>query len=320
MSTVLHDDELPIDDTLVRSLIARDLPDHSSLPLCRLGASGSTNLLYRLGEDLLVRLPRQPGSGDSIAKERRWSPLMATNLPVAVPEVVFVGRPGFGYPEPWSVMRWIDGVHPRSVGPDEPASAERSRMARELADVVAALSAIAVPDAARTDPTLRWYRGRPLSDFDADARRNIEICRSMPELDLDLDAATRIWDDALTLPGATAQPGVTAEDRWYHGDLVAENLLLDDAGSLAAVLDFGALSIGDPTVDLHGAWEILDAPAREVLRDRLGVDEATWLRGRAWALGLALGTFGYYGATMPGRCRDRLAMARNVLADAAAHG
>ena len=313
MNTALHADELPIDDDLVRSLIARDLPDWADLPLRRLDATGSTNLLYRLGDQLLVRLPRQPGSGDSIAKERRWSPLMAANLPVAVPEIVAVGRPGFGFPEPWSVVRWIDGDHPTSVDPGDAPTAQLSQLAVDLADVVSALSAVEVPADAADDPGLRWYRGRPLVDFDADARRNIETCRSIPDLDLDLDVATRIWEQALTLPGADT----AAEDRWYHGDLVAENLLVaQDGGSrLTAVLDFGALSIGDPTIDLHGAWEVLDAPAREVFRDRLGVDEATWLRGRAWALGLALGTFGYYWATMPDRCRDRLAMARNVLAD-----
>ncbi|MBA3233318.1 MAG: phosphotransferase [Propionibacteriales bacterium] len=100
--------------------------------------------------------------------------------------------------------------------------------------------------------------------------------------------------------------------RWYHGDLLAENLLVRD-GRLAAVLDFGGLSIGDPTVDLVAAWEILDPAARELLRTSLGLDDATWLRARAWALALAVMTFPYYSRTMPARCANRLAMARALL-------
>jgi aminoglycoside phosphotransferase (APT) family kinase protein len=81
------------------------------------------------------------------------------------------------------------------------------------------------------------------------------------------------------------------------------------------VLDFGGLSVGDPTVDLVVAWELLDPGARSTFREAVGVDEETWVRGRAWVMPLALMTFPYYGATMPERCRSRLAMAHAVLAE-----
>ena len=117
-----------------------------------------------------------------------------------------------------------------------------------------------------------------------------------------------------------ALPGVrrTVPPRWYHGDLAAENLLVAE-GRLTALLDFGGLSVGDPAVDLVVAWEVLDPPAREVFRDLVGVDEATWLRGRAWALSLAL-MIGYDWTTMPGRRASRVAIMRNVLADAGVPG
>jgi hypothetical protein len=160
-------------------------------------------------------------------------------------------------------------------------------------------------------PALRWYRGRSLAEFDERTRHNIRTCRSIEGLDLDLDAALAVWTHALEVPGAHE----ASSDRWYHSDLVAENLLVTD-GRLTGVVDFDGLAVGDPTVDRHGAWEVLDPPAREVFRTRLKVDEAEWLRGRAWALAIALGTFTYYWATMPGRRRDRLAMAKSVLDDA----
>ena len=106
----------------------------------------------------------------------------------------------------------------------------------------------------------------------------------------------------------------TPADRWAHADLLAENLL-QQKGKLVAALDFGGLGVGDPTIDLHGAREVLNAPAREVFRKRLGGSDVQWLLGRAWALAIALGTFSYYWQTMPERVSDRLGMAQQVLAD-----
>jgi aminoglycoside phosphotransferase (APT) family kinase protein len=140
--------------------------------------------------------------------------------------------------------------------------------------------------------------------------QNIGRCRALGDFGFDLDAAGRLWDEAMRLPGVSDR----SPPRWFHGDLAAENLLMRD-GSLAAVLDFGGLSVGDPAVDLAVAWEILDPPAREIFRKRLGADDATWLRGRAWALSITLMIW-YYWTTMPQRRSSRIAIGRNVLADA----
>jgi aminoglycoside phosphotransferase (APT) family kinase protein len=311
MAYSLHNDEIPIDIDLVRNLVGTQFPQYAAMLLSRLDASGSTNVLFRLGDDLLVRLPRLPGGSAGIDKEQRWLPKIGRHLPVAVPEIVALGQPGYGFGEPWSVVRWLDGESPKACDPEDPPTPERSTLAADLADVILGLRAVEVPEAAANDPALRWYRGRSLAEFDEQTRHNIQQCRSIEGLDLDLDAALAVWADALEAPSASE----VGPDRWYHSDLVAENLLLTD-GRLTAVLDFGGLAVGDPTIDLHGAWEVLDPPAREVFRNRLGVDDAEWLRGRAWALAIALGAIAYYWETMPGRRRDRLTMARSVLADA----
>jgi aminoglycoside phosphotransferase (APT) family kinase protein len=306
---VLHDDEIPIDTGLVRALVDRAMP-HAGLPVRRLDASGSSNALFRLGEELLVRLPRQPGGSATIAKEARWLPVVGPVLPVDVPEVVAVFEPGGDYPERWSVVRWIDGEHPEVVTPETPAAPRRGELAAGLAEVVHALGAAEVPDEAASDQGLRGYRGEPLATMDAVTRQNIARCRALGDFAFDLDAAERIWAEAMRLPGAQDRPA----PRWYHGDLAAENLLMR-GGGLAAVLDFGGLSVGDPAVDLAVAWEVLDPPAREIFRRKLGVDDATWLRGRAWALSIALMIW-YYWTTMPQRRSSRIAVGRNVLADA----
>jgi len=307
---VLHDDEIPIDAGLVRALVDRVMPQYADLPVRRLDASGSTNALFRLGTDLLVRLPRQPGGSATIAKEARWLPVLGPSLPVAVPEVVAVVEPDNAFPERWSVVRWIDGKHPEVVTPETPADPRRADLAADLAELVLALRVAEVPGDAVGDQDLRWYRGEPLAAIDAVTRQNICRCRTLGDFGFDLDAAERLWDDAMRLPGVKDRP----PSRWYHGDLAAENLLMRD-GCLAALLDFGGLSIGDPAVDLAVAWEVLDPHAREIFRRKVGVDDATWLRGRAWALSITLMIW-YYWTTMPQRRASRVAVGRNVLADA----
>ncbi len=246
----------------------------------------------------------------TIGKEARWLPVLRPSLPVDVPEVVAVLEPDRDYPERWSVVRWIDGEHPEVVTPETPTDSRRRHLAADLARVVRALRGAAVPGEAVSDPVLRGYRGEPLASMDAVTRQNIERCRALGDFDLDLDAAERLWDEAMRLPGTADRP----PPQWYHGDLAAENLLVRN-GRLAAVLDFGGLAIGDPAVDLAVAWEVLDPPAREIFREELGVDDATWLRGRAWALSITLMIW-YYWRTMPRRRSSRIAIGRNVLDDA----
>ena len=222
------------------------------------------------------------------------------------------GEPALGYSERWSIVRWLDGEHPLVYDPKEPSAIQRSQLtselARELASVVLAFRSIDVPQEAAADEQLRNYRGRALVSHDKQMRHNIERCKSIDGLTLDLDAVLSVWGDAMDLPGASE----VESKNWYHGDLVAENLLLTN-GQLSAVLDFGGLGVGDPTIDLLGAWELLDSPAREVFRVTVGVNDVEWLRGRAWALAVAVMTFPYYWKSMPGRINSRLAMARSIL-------
>ena len=310
MPDALHVDEIPIDAELVRRLVSRVMPTYADAPIRRLASSGSTNALFRLGADLLVRLPRQPGGSETIAKEARWLPVLGPLLPVPVPQVVAVFDPDCDYPERWSVIRWIAGAHPVVVDPQTPVDSGREELARNLSAFLNALRQAEIPPAAVNNPDLQSYRGQPLATMDHPTRENIERCRGLAGFGFDLDAAERIWADAMKLPESADR----STPRWYHGDMAAENLLVRD-DSLTAVLDFGGLSVGDPTVDLVIAWEVLDPPARELFRSQIGVDEATWLRGRAWALSIALMIW-YYWTTMPQRRARCMAVGRNVLADA----
>jgi aminoglycoside phosphotransferase (APT) family kinase protein len=307
--TRLHDDEIELDEDLVRRLLASLSPAYDGLPLRRFASTGSTNALFRLGDDLLVRVPRQPGGTTTIEKEQRWLPYVAPVIPVAVPEVEVVGEPAAGYSEKWSVVRFLDGANPTLPQDGE---LPRHDLARDLAAVVNAMRALDVPPEALADPALHWYRGNPLGAMDEAMQGFLRECHDLPDLHLDLAATERVWAETMRMPEA----GRVVEPRWYHGDLNAENLLVRD-GRLVAVLDFGGLSVGDPTNDLSVAWQLLDPIARETFRSALAVDDVSWRLARGWALVLAMMGQPYYWHTMPERCLRGAHTARAVIADAA---
>ena len=308
----LHDDEIDVDEDLVRRLLATVSSSYDALPLRRFEASGSTNALFRLGDDLLVRVPRQPGGTETIEKEQRWLPYVAPTLPVAVPEILAVGEPGFGYPERWSVVRFLAGERP--VVPER-RERPRHGLAAELASVVRALGELPVPDEAARDPALTWYRGRPLASMDGAMREYLRDSQHLvghPDLDVDLEQVASAWTRIIRMPQAQR----VVEPRWYHGDLNAENLLVRD-GRLVAVLDFGGLSVGDPTVDLVVAWQLLDPAARATFREALAPDDDTWVLAAGWALVLSVMGLPYYWDTMRDRCLRGLYTGREALADLA---
>ncbi len=158
----------------------------------------------------------------------------------------------------------------------------------------------------RIDPTggPPASRGVPLEMEDDPTRTAIAALRGM----VDTHATTAAWDAALQTP-AWSGPSV-----WVHGDLAPGNLLLR-GGRLSAVIDFAGLGVGDPACDLIVAWNLLPADARNVFRADLGVDDATWARGRGWGLSVALIQLPYYKDTNPALAANARHVIREVLAD-----
>jgi aminoglycoside phosphotransferase (APT) family kinase protein len=90
--------------------------------------------------------------------------------------------------------------------------------------------------------------------------------------------------------------------------------LLVTGDRLTAVLDFATVGTGDPACDLIPAWNLLPSPAREIFRDAVAVDEATWSRGRGWALSMAVIQLPYYRDTNPTISANARHVIREVVA------
>ena len=255
---------------LVSRLVAAQFPRWAGLAVRPVEPGGWDNVTFRLGPGLSVRLPSADCYAEQVGKEHRWLPALAGRVPLPIPEPIARGAPGCGYPWPWSVYRWLEG---------EPATAGRvgnlSRFAAEVADFLAALYRI---DPAGGPPpgAHNFFRGGPLAVYHAETMEAIAALGD----EVDAGRAAEVWQAAL----ATPWPGPPV---WVHGDVSPENLLAA-AGRLSAVIDFGCCAVGDPACDTAIAWTFFSGESRRVFRAGLPVDQATWARGRGWALWKAL--------------------------------
>lgn len=263
---VLPRAEIDIPPSLVVSLLADQHPDLADRAL-RPAGHGWDNELFRLGPDLVVRLPRRQVADALMVAEQQWLPVITARLAVPTSAPLRCGVPGPGYPWHWSVSRWIEGESGITV-----PRARRLPAARPLARFLAEFQQPAPPGA----PVSPVGRGGPLAARDDVLRDRLASLPNAPE-----GLLLRVWDEAL------AAPAWTGPDLWLHGDLHPANLVLGPGGVLAGVVDFGDLCSGDPATDLAAAWLVFDAAGRSVFRTELEalrpVDAATWARARGWA-------------------------------------
>ena len=253
-----------LDETLVRRLLREQHPDLADLDL-RLVANGWDNDLYRLGSDLVVRLPRRKVAVPLIEQEQRWIPAIADRVSIAVPRPIRIGVPSDVFPWPWTITTWFEGT----IASETPF-AKHDSLAADLARFVRELHAAAPVDAPRNP-----FRGVPLAEREPAMRDRLASGR-VPHSD-EVEAA---WRHALG-----ARPW-NSDAVWLHGDLHPANILTRD-GRLAAVLDFGDLTSGDPATDLATAWLTFDPDGRSQFRAALDYDDETWRRASGWALVLA---------------------------------
>jgi aminoglycoside phosphotransferase (APT) family kinase protein len=293
--TRMHADEIETDPALVRRLLGGQFPQWADLPIYRVESYGTDHDIYRLGDRLSARLPRIGWATEQAATEAEWLPRLARRLPLALPVQLAMGRPAEGYPFNWSVYEWLPGENANGTIDD------LDEAARDLAAFVKALRQV---DTTGAHPRPPHGRGGPLAEGDEQVRRSVAQLGDR----VDGDAALRSWQESLDAP---AWEG---EEVWVHGDLLPGNLLVVE-GRLSAVIDWGGLNVGDPACDLQPAWNLFAGESRMRFRAELEVDDASWLRGRGWALYQAVSALPYYWDTNPGMIRQASHALTQVLAD-----
>lgn len=290
--------EVDIDVGLVERLVAAQFPhlaDRSIAPL----AFGWDNALFRLGDDLLVRLPRREMAVPLVAHEQRWLAELAADLPLPIPAPVGIGAAGEGYPWPWSIV-------PHFPGESVLALVDRGE---SLADPVA--------EARRVGEFLRAFHRQAPDDAPYNPVRGVPLAARSELLDTYLDrvgdavdrvAVETAWSAALAVPDHEG-PKV-----WVHGDMHPGNLITDGR-RITAVIDLGDLCGGDPASDLVIGWMLFDGAARVAFRNAVAVDDDTWRRGHGWALAIGMALLGTSADNPPyRRLGERTVTA--VLADA----
>jgi aminoglycoside phosphotransferase (APT) family kinase protein len=266
--TRMHEDELEIGEALVRRLLVEQCPAWAKLPLRRIEPSGTDNAVFRLGDELSVRLPRRDGPTEPGSRELEWLPRLAPELPVEIPVPRAQGRPGAGYPWFWEIHTWV-------AGETVPvAEIDAVQAARDLAELVRALQKI--------EPVGAPPPGRGV----ALAERNSAFRYWLERFDGD-PRVVPAWARALAAPPWHGPPV------WHHGDLDCRNWLIRD-GRIRGVIDWGSMGVGDPACDVMVAWKLHSPAARDAFRKALPTDDATWERARGWAVSQAVAALAYY--------------------------
>ncbi|MFB7517698.1 phosphotransferase [Streptomyces sp. NPDC056144] len=263
------------DTDLVRRLLAAQFPAWADLPVREVASAGTDNAMFRLGDDLVVRLPKADWAAGQSAMEHRWLPRLAPHLPLPVPAPLALGAPGEGFPLEWAVYAWLEGSDAFTA-----PIADLPHAAEQLGRFTAALRALDATGAPES------FRGGTVMDWEEGATPGA-IRTLAADGTVDAERATEAWESVRRLPQWEGAPV------WIHADLLPGNVLTHE-GRLSAVIDFGGLGTGDPAVDLLPAWSLLTPDTRPAFREAAEVDDTTWARGRGWALSWGLVTEAYY--------------------------
>jgi aminoglycoside phosphotransferase (APT) family kinase protein len=280
----MHADQLRITESTVRQLVAAQFPQWAERSVRHVRTSATVNAIFRIGDDLAARFPvrAQDDMMTTLRQEAEAAAELAAVSPVPTPRPVAIGRPGDGYPMPWSVQTWLPGTDATVADP-----AGSHRFAQDLAAFISSLRAVDTRGRHFGGARGRHVRGGHLTDHD----EWVDVCLRESDRLLDIAPLRAMWGELRTVPEVDA-------DVMCHGDLIPPNVLVA-RGRLAAVLDGGGFAPADPALDLVCAWHLLDDGPRAELRNALSCNEIQWRRGIAWAFEQAIGLVWYYVESNP---------------------
>lgn len=256
-----------ITEELARKLITTQFPEYAHLPIIDVEKQGHDNRTYRLGKDMLIRMPTAESYAFKVPKEQELLPQLAKHLSVRIPTPIHMGESSKDYIYPFSIYKWLPG---KSINLLTLTDIEKETLAYELSQFLKEIQRIS-----STGPTPgphNFWRGDHISVYDKGARAQIETLSPI----INSHAALNLWDRSCA----------TRWDKqpvWIHGDFAIGNILMDK-GKLSAIIDFGGTAMGDPACDLVIAWTYLTGKSRGIFIREMELDQDTWLRARAWAL------------------------------------
>lgn len=254
--------------SLAEKLIAEQFPEYAHLPIKSVYMQGHDNRTYRLGSDMLIRMPTEESYALKVPKEQTLLPKLAPYLSINIPVPIKMGRPSRDYPYPFSIYKWLEGTSVNLLILDDACLLQ---LAFDLAKFLRELQSITCVDGPAPGQH-NWWRGDHISVYDQGAREQIAKLSDV----IDAAKAMRLWEQA-------SKTRWHKDPVWIHGDFAIGNILLKD-GKLSAIIDFGGMGLGDPACDLVITWTFLKAKARDVFIREIALDDDTWLRAKAWAL------------------------------------
>jgi aminoglycoside phosphotransferase (APT) family kinase protein len=263
------DAEIEVDEALAGRLIRDSYPELDVQSLQRLGV-GWDNTVWSTRDGVAFRFPRRRIALRGMTNEMRLLPQIAPHLPFAIPDAAYPGSPSSLFPWPWFGSRLIAG---REISESRLDDVARERLAGDLARFLDFLHRLTPPglDSLAVDPNSR-------------ASMATRIPRTL--------AALGELDPSGALAGRAQAILAEAEDLpppddlvLAHGDLHIRHALVDEAGGLTGVIDWGDVCRAPASVDLSLYWSAFPPPARERFSAAYGdVDDATLLRARVLAL------------------------------------
>lgn len=275
MADMMHKDDLQVTDALIRELLAKHTPQWADLPVHRVNSSGTDNALFRIGDGLVLRVPRRETAAQLVSKELDWLPHL-DGLPLAIPKLRYRGRVDLGIECEFGIFDWMQG---EIATPENIHDVDDAAVA--LAGFLKALHKKATDRAPAAGPHNKM-RGTPLTVMSMYVIPAIETVSD----EINSYAAEELWRTAIS--ETHGAPPV-----WLHGDLKADNLLTT-GGKLSGVIDWGLSAVGDPAADYATAWSWVNPEARETFKNALELSDSDWLRGKAWALYGAVIALSYY--------------------------
>ena len=253
---------------LAYKLIQEQFPEYAHLPITSVEKQGHDNRTYRLGNDLLIRIPTDESYALKVPKEYNLLPKLEPHLTVNIPKPIKIGRVSQTFPYPFSIYQWLEGTSINLLVLDDQTL---EHLAHDLARFLKELQSIKNIDGP-TPGQHNWWRGDHVSVYDKNIRKQIE------ELSTNINGqkAIDLWERACKTNWGESSV-------WIHGDVAIGNILLKN-NRLSAIIDFGGMSLGDPACDLVIAWTYFKGNSRSIFIREMALDEDTWLRARGWAL------------------------------------